>query len=99
MYARITTLQSTPDHIPDVEHYLEDAILPVLRLQPGFKCLVVLRNADDKVVTITFWATEADEQATFSREYLRDVLDDKAVLLLHSSRSETYQVLLASDVA
>ncbi len=42
---------------------------------------------------------EADEQATFSREYLHDVLNDKATLLLHSSRSETYQVLLASGVA
>ncbi len=58
MHARITTLQSTPDHIPEVQHYLEDTILPVLRLQPGFKRLVLLRDADDKVVTITFWATD-----------------------------------------
>ncbi len=99
MHARINTLQSTPDQIPDVQHYLEDTILPVLRLQPGFKRLVVMRDADDKIVTITFWATEADEQATFSREYLRDVLNDRATLLLHSSRSESYQVLFASDAS
>lgn len=97
MHARITTLQSTPHQISGLKRKVERSILPILRLQPGFKRLLILGDTDGKLVTLTLWGTESDEQATFGRECLHSVLDDTAMLLLHSSRSDSYDVLIASD--
>ena len=98
MHARSTTLQSTPDQIPEIKRQIQERVLPALRLQPGFMRLLVLQDTQGKLVTLTLWATEADEQATFARAYLHDVLDEQARLVLKNSRSESCQELLGTDM-
>ena len=57
MHARSTTLQSTPDQIPEIKRQIQERVLPALRLQPGFKRLLVLQDTQGKLVTLTVVAT------------------------------------------
>ncbi len=97
MYARLTPLQSTPEQLPELKQQLQDRVLPALRLQEGFKQLLVLCDTEGKLVTLSLWGTEADEQTTFEREYLHDVLNESMLMLLKNSRSESFEVLVTSE--
>lgn len=71
MFARVTHVHALPGKLGDVARLYQDAVVPLLQRQPGFKHTSLLTNfATDKGMSITYWATEADRQAADSNGFL-----------------------------
>jgi heme-degrading monooxygenase HmoA len=59
MFARIHTLQTTPEQHDEGREIVVDQILPWLRDSSGFRGLIRLANRDkSKTLVITLWADE-----------------------------------------
>jgi heme-degrading monooxygenase HmoA len=63
MFARVSTIQGTPEHLEEAIRYL--AAPATFRQAKGFKGNYLLVDRESgKMLTITLWETEADLQAT-----------------------------------
>ena len=68
MYARISTLEGSPEHIDEELRQVRENILPQIQQQEGFKGMAALADRQTgKTLGITFWeseeALEASEEA------------------------------------
>ena len=68
MYARISTLEGSPEHIDEGLRQVRENVLPQLQQQEGFEGMVALADQQaGKTLGITFWeskeALEASEEA------------------------------------
>ena len=65
MYARVTTVQVSPDKIEEAIRLWRDSVMPAAREQKGFKSgrLLVDRKTG-KGISIGLWETEADIRAS-----------------------------------
>jgi heme-degrading monooxygenase HmoA len=68
VYARISTLEGSPEHIDEELRQVRENILPQIQQQEGFKGMVALADRKTgKTLGITFWeseeALEASEEA------------------------------------
>ena len=68
MYARISTLEGSPEHIDEELRQVRENILPQIQQQEGFEGMVALADRKTgKTLGITFWeseeALEASEEA------------------------------------
>ena len=65
MYARVTTLEGTPDKMDDATSHLREQTLPQLRQMDGFKGFVALGDRQSgKVLGVAFWESEEALRAT-----------------------------------
>src|SRR5918995_3969302 len=65
MYARVTTIQGTPDKMDDAKGHIQEQTLPQLRKMDGFKGFVALGDRNSgKVVGVAFWESEEALRAT-----------------------------------
>lgn len=65
MYARVTTLEASPDRMDDATRHVRDQILPQLQQQDGFKELIALGDRQSgKVLGIALWESEEALRAT-----------------------------------
>jgi quinol monooxygenase YgiN len=76
MYARVTSVQISPDHVDEATRLTRDIIIPAAQREKGFKGYMVLGDrAMGKSLSITFWETAADMQASGpGSEYYREVM-------------------------
>ncbi len=59
MYARITTLEGTPDKMDDATRHLQEQVLPQLQQMDGFKGFVALGDRQSgKVLGVAYWESE-----------------------------------------
>ena len=91
MYARITSVQVSPDKLEDATRIIQEAIL-TLKQANGFKGLLLLADrTTGKGQLVALWETEAAMQASNS---LRQELPAKmAPLLVDTPTAEIYEVL------
>src|SRR5215210_4345814 len=65
MYARITTLEGSPDKIDDGTRHVQEQTLPQLQQMDGFKGFVALTDRQSgKLLGVAFWESEEALRAT-----------------------------------
>ena len=65
MYARITTLEGSPDKVDDATRHVREQTLPQLRQMDGFEGFVALTDRQSgKVLGVAFWESEEALRAT-----------------------------------
>ncbi len=82
MYARISTLEGSPEHIDEGPRQVRQNVLPQLQQQEGFKGMVALANRQTgTTLGITFWENEealkaSEEAADRLREDSAEAMSD-----------------------
>ncbi len=65
MFARVSTFQGPPDQTAEGIRVAREQILPVARLQDGFKGIYLLFDHESgRSLSITLWETEEDMRAS-----------------------------------
>ena len=65
MFARISTFQGSPDQTTEGIRLARERILPVARLQDGFKGLYLMFDQESgRSLAISLWETEEDMRAS-----------------------------------
>jgi heme-degrading monooxygenase HmoA len=65
VYARVSTLEGSPEQLDEGVRFLREEILPTGKEDAGFKGLIALADrTSGKALSITFWETEEALLAT-----------------------------------
>ena len=65
MYARLTTIEGSPDRMDDAERHVQEHTLPQLQKMDGFKGFVALGDRNSgRLVGVAFWESEEALRAT-----------------------------------
>ena len=65
MYARVTTIEGSPDRIDDAKGHVQEQTLPQLQKMDGFKGFVALGDrTSGRVIGLAFWESEEALRAT-----------------------------------
>ncbi len=65
MYARVTTLEGSPDKMDDTTRHFQEQTLPQLQKMDGFKGFVALGDRQSgKQIGVAFWESEEALRAT-----------------------------------
>jgi heme-degrading monooxygenase HmoA len=65
MYARVNTIEGSPDRMDDLKAHIQEQTLPQLRQMEGFEGFVALGDRQSgKVIGVAFWESEEALQAT-----------------------------------
>lgn len=94
MYARVIFTQSRPDQGDEAIHILRESVVLEQKKQHGFKGIVLLSNrAVGKGISITFWETEADLQASDqASQYYQEQMAKVSYFFVAAPLVETYEV-------
>jgi heme-degrading monooxygenase HmoA len=77
VYARISTLEGSPEHIDEGLRQVRENVLPQIQQQEGFKGMVALADRQSgKTLGITFW--ESEEMLKASEEAADRLREDSA---------------------
>jgi heme-degrading monooxygenase HmoA len=82
VYARISTLEGSPEHIDEGLRQVRENVLPQIQQQEGFEGMVALADRQTgKTLRITFWASEealkaSEEAADRLREDSAEAMSD-----------------------
>ena len=77
MYAGISTLEGSPEHIDEGLRQVRENVLPQIQQQEGFKGMVALADRQTgKTLGITFW--ESEEALKASEEAAERLREDSA---------------------
>jgi heme-degrading monooxygenase HmoA len=77
VYARISTLEGSPEHIDEGLRQVRENVLPQIQQQEGFKGMVALADRKTgKTLGITFW--ESEEALKASEEAADRLREDSA---------------------
>jgi quinol monooxygenase YgiN len=95
MFARTTKLQLLPGKMDEFKRVFQDYIVPTLQRQPGFCAITLLTDeANDKVLGMTQWATEADLIAIQTNEVNQALVASLRNLVAQPPLQESYAVAL-----
>jgi heme-degrading monooxygenase HmoA len=65
MYARLTTIEGSPERMDDAKRHLQERVLPQLSQMEGFKGFVALGSRQSgKLQGVAFWESEEALRAT-----------------------------------
>ena len=65
MYARVNTIEGSPDRMDDATRHIQEQTMPQLRQMEGFKGFVALGDRNSgKVLGVAFWESEEALRAT-----------------------------------
>jgi heme-degrading monooxygenase HmoA len=93
MHARAVNIQFQPGRIAEANRIVEDAILPVLKEQKGFKGQFLLTQRDTgKAISINLWETEADLTAFESSPLYGELMGKLAAVLAGPPAGDRYEV-------
>ncbi|MFL5805418.1 MAG: antibiotic biosynthesis monooxygenase family protein [Roseiflexaceae bacterium] len=99
MYARMTTFHTQPGTIDEAIHIVQNAVLPAVRQQPGFKGGLALADySTGKLIGITLWETEADMLASEANGYYREQVGKIGSFLAGQPVREAYVAGIAEGV-
>lgn len=97
MYARTTqleidTLRMSMDSAIDM---FEEAVLPDLRRQPGFRGVYVCATPEGKALLVSFWESEEAADASAEVGWYSQTLERFATLFRSAPGRERYEVRVA----
>jgi len=86
MYARVSTIEGSPDKVDDVTRQTQEQTLPQLRQMEGFQGFVALGDRQSgKMIGVSFWESEEALRAT-----------DEAASSVRSGAAEAADGIVAS---
>ena len=92
MYARVVTAPIKPGAMREGISVYENSIVPAMKEQPGFMGTTFLVNeTENKVISISLWATEADMQASEASGYLQAQMAKVAEFVSAPPTNEHYE--------
>jgi heme-degrading monooxygenase HmoA len=93
MHARAVNIQFQSGRIAEANRIVEDAIVPVLKEQKGFKGQFLLTQRDTgKAISINLWETEADLTAFESSPLYAELMGKLAAVLAGPPAGDRYEV-------
>ena len=92
MHARVTSLHLDPNMTEGGIVFLQEGVVPKLKMQKGFRGFLGLTNTEGKAMTISLWETEADMTATESTEWYQTQVARAAPLFSDEPELEHYEV-------
>ena len=93
MFARVVTIQARPGKLEEAAALFRESVIPAARQQGGFGSALLLTDAaSGKAISITLWASEADQQASETSGYLREQVGKVAALLAGPPVAEGFTV-------
>jgi quinol monooxygenase YgiN len=93
MFARHVTLHIQPDKLNEAIRIYRESVVPASRLEKGCRHMELFTDAKTgKCVSISYWLTEADQQASEANGYLQQQLDKFAALMVGQPVRESYTV-------
>jgi heme-degrading monooxygenase HmoA len=107
MFARIVDFVSRPGKTRTLKETMQNKLLPILRVQPGFIDEIVLESdvEPNRVLTLSFWKTreqaESYNQETYPavKEVLRASLEAEPLLRTFNVASSTTRNIAAGRAA
>jgi heme-degrading monooxygenase HmoA len=92
MFAREVTMHLKADSQAKFTQKLEKVIIPLLRLQKGFKDeIALIVSGGRKAVAISLWDNKENAE-TYNRVKYQEVLKDMADVIEGTPQVETYEV-------
>ena len=92
MFAREVTMHLKPDSESKFTEQMEKSIIPLLRLQRGFKDeIALLVSGGRKAVAISLWDRKEDAE-TYDREKYPEVLKTMGEVIEGTPEVETFEV-------
>jgi hypothetical protein len=92
MFAREVTMHLKADSQSKFTQKLEKVIIPLLRLQQGFKDeIALIVSGGRKAVAISLWDNKENAE-TYNRMKYQEVLKDMADVIEGTPQVETYEV-------
>jgi hypothetical protein len=97
VFARTTQLEidTVRTSVDDALRTFEEAVLPELRDQPGFRGLYVLATPEGKALLVSFWASAEAADASGDGGWYPAVLERYVTLFRSPPGRERYEVRLA----
>ena len=70
MFTRVVEIETMARKGSDLRSAINEKVLPILKKQPGFvdEIMLVASTEPDRILTLTFWQTEADAER-YNREH------------------------------
>lgn len=98
MFTRVMHIQSRPGKLDEVVAVYKEAVVPALKLQPGFHSTMLLTDAAKQSgMSITIWASEADQQASERAGFLLAQVVKVAHLLAGPPLQESFVATTYAD--
>lgn len=96
MYARVTSTQISPDKVEEATRITRDIVIPAAQREKGFKGYMALGDrATGKSLSITFWDTAADMEASGpGSAYYREVMARIAPLFMAPPVVDNLEVIV-----
>lgn len=97
MFARTTQLEidTVRTSLDEALRTFEEAVLPELREQPGFRGLYVLATPEGKAMLVSFWGSADEADASGEAGWYPAVLERFVTLFRSPPGRERYEVRLA----
>jgi heme-degrading monooxygenase HmoA len=93
MFARVTTVQISPDKIDEATSIFRDSVIPAAKAQKGYRSGYLLTDrASGKGMSITIWDSVEDLQASEALGFYQQQLAKFAPLFTAPPTRETYEV-------
>jgi heme-degrading monooxygenase HmoA len=93
MFARTVNIQFQSGKVDEASRIVQEAIVPVLKQQKGFKGQLLLTQRDTgKAISLNLWETEGDLTAFEISPLYRDLMGKLAGVLAGPPAGERYEV-------
>jgi heme-degrading monooxygenase HmoA len=93
MFARVTTVQISPDKVVEATSIFQNSVLPAAKAQQGFRAGYMLTDAaTGKGMAITMWDTLADLQANEASGFYQEQVAKFGSLFTAPPTREIYEV-------
>lgn len=93
MFARVITVHTHPGKTEEAATIYRDSIIPAAQQQKGFNGAFLLTDpVTGKGVSVTLWATEADQKAGEASGYVQQQLAKMAPLMAGPPLRESFVV-------
>lgn len=93
MFARVVTIQARQGKLEEATGLFRDSVIPAVKQQGGFSGALLLTDpASGKAISITLWASEAEQQASEANGYFREQVGKVAALLAGPPTAEGFTV-------
>jgi heme-degrading monooxygenase HmoA len=81
--------------LPDAENLFKEQVLPLIKHQPGFAGVYVMRTPEGKGMVLTLWETEQAAQSGIESGYYQEQIAKFITFMRQPPGREHYEVIVA----
>lgn len=97
MFARTTLFEVDTLRMPidQAERLFQEQVLPLIKHQPGFAGLYVMRTPEGKGMVLTLWESEQAAQSGIESGYYQEQVSKLVTFMRQPPGREHYEVIVA----